>query len=185
MDPLLAFFINRVQRTYFSGFPIYRTPEDTYAGAFMKHRLSSRFEAVGEDCVIAELECVAPTGAMVDIESLQKLCRASQSAVVLDRFIRSVHLLNLMNNPTRRDTVFLPVTQALITGVSHNHGSVFRTILERLELQNHQFGILLPSDLQIDKNRFKQIIQAYQRNGFLTAERTAQSGIVILPYSPE
>lgn len=173
MDPLLKFFIDRVQRTYFSDFPLYKNADNRYTGVFMKHQLNTHLTLIEPDCAIAQLKCISPSGGNINIESLQRLCRVSQSAIVLDRFVRSVHLLNLMTEPDRWRLVYLPVTQALITGVESDHGRVFGEILAQLGLRSTQFSILLPDSLRQDRQRFEQVTQAYQRNGFATTEWSA------------
>lgn len=170
MDPLLKFFIDRVQRTYFSNFPLYKSADNRYTGVFMKHQLNTRFMLIEQDCAIAQLNCIGPNDKPINIEDLQRLCRVSQSAIVLDRFVRSIHLLNLMAEPERWRIVYLPVTQALITGVETGHGQVFGEILKQLGLRSTQFCILLPDTLRQDPLRFEQVTQAYQYHGFATTE---------------
>jgi len=174
MDTLLEYFIERVQRTYFSNFPVYRTPEGRYAGVFMKHYLLTRFDEIGPGCACAGLECLSPGGQTLSIEALQRLCGPIQSTMVLDRFVRSIHLLNFMAQEHPWHTLFLPVTQALIVGANAEHGMVFRAILQRLELEKFQFGIVLPATLRQDHALFSRVCAAYRQHGFLLAEQ--QSG---------
>jgi len=182
MDQLLDNFIEKVQRTYFSNFPVYRTGAGEYAGVFMKHLLQTRFNELSPDCAHASLVCHSPGGKIISIESLQRLCGPIQSAMVLDRFVRSIHLLNFMAIEPRWHTLYLPVTQALIIGAGADHGKVFREILERLPLGNHQFGIALPATLKQDPVLFSRVSCAYRQHGFLLAEQQADT---ILPLSAD
>lgn len=173
MDPLLQHFVARVHSHYFSGFPIYRTGGLDYAGEFMKHRIRSRFLPQERRRLLAVPLCSDPTGAPLPLEALTRLCRASDTAVVLDRFVRTIHLLNLMRDdpaiPADCDTVFLPVGIALIHGVPGDHGKVFRTILTRLGWQRYRLGILLPEALSREPARWRTVARAYRANGFAVA----------------
>ena len=177
MDTLLTFFIDRVHGPYFSNFPIHQTLQGEYVGKFMKHEIASRFRTLNPSRALAELACTSPAGLEINLEDLQRMCRASQSAVILDRFIRSIHLLNLMRQPTRWDTVFLPVSMGLIDGVGQDHGLVFRTILNSLELLRPKIGIVLPDTLLRCPERFAEVAESYRQNGFLIAVHDQKQGI--------
>lgn len=168
VNTLLDFFVKRVHGFYFSSFPIYYSADGTFFGEFMKNRVETRFEVVGPDMAIAQTFCTTPTHIPLELETLLKLCRTSQSPVVLDRFVRAIHLLNFMEQNTPWEKLFLPVSFTLIAGVDTDHGKVFRDILNRLEL-NHQFGILLPQALANSPDKLEQICRNYHKNGFITA----------------
>ncbi|MBV8047054.1 MAG: hypothetical protein JO171_07880 [Paludibacterium sp.] len=167
-DERLRVFINQVQTHYFSHFPIVANAEGGYAGLFLKYRLDSMLTRPYPDIWLASTRFRAPTGQTVREDTVIALCRASETAVVLDRFARALHLLNLMERTTPSQTAYLPVSQALIDGVSDNHGAVFRDIVDRLALPC-RIGILLPAALERDPNRLARIAASYRRNGFATA----------------
>lgn len=175
MDALLQHVVTRVHSQAFSGFPIYRTDGNDYAGEFMKHRIRSRFLPQTGRRLLAVPLCSSPTGAVLPFETLIRLCRASETAVVLDRFVRTIHLLNLMRNdpalPADYDTVFLPVSMALVQGVPADHGKAFRTILERLGWQHTPLGIVLPEALWSQQARWHAVARAYRANGFAIARQ--------------
>lgn len=165
MDTELNRFLERVHSHYFSHFPIVPAADGGYAGLWMKYRIHSRFSTPASGIVLAQGRFIAPTGAETGINTLLRLCRVSERALVLDRFVRAVHLLNLLRRDTGSSTIYLPVSMALVQGVPERHGAVFRCIIERLEL-DRPFGILLPEALGRQPARYRQVADAYRANGF-------------------
>ncbi len=161
-------FAERVQAQYFSHFPIVADGQGGYAGLFLKHRIESEMLPLGEDSWLARTRYRAPGGQTVREADVIALCRASETAVVLDRFARSIHLLNLSGRVNARQLVYLPVSMALIDGVQSGHGTVFRDILTRLGLPC-RIGILLPDELGQQPDRLAAISASYEQNGFVTA----------------
>jgi hypothetical protein len=172
MDATLSRFIERVHSQYFSHFPIEPTGEGDYAGRWMKYRIHTRFSTPQAGVVIAVGRFFAPTGEETDLTTLLRLCRVSERALVLDRFVRSVHLLNLSRYDSGTSTVYLPVSMALVAGVNANHGAVFRAIVDRLEL-DRPLGILLPTALRRQPAHYRSVAAAYHANGFATAPADA------------
>ncbi|EEG07877.1 hypothetical protein [Pseudogulbenkiania ferrooxidans] len=168
MSKLLTFFTERVHSLYFSGFPIHLSEQGEFFGTFIKHRLASRFQPQQDGSAVAMTQCLSPAGHTIEIERLLGLCQASQSPLVLDRFVRVIHLLNYLRLDCPWHTLYLPVSLTLVAGVEAEHGKVFRDILNRLGLE-HRFGILLPEALQQQPERLAAIGGNYRRHGFATA----------------
>ena len=164
----LSHFIRQVQTPYFSHFPIVSDGAGGYTGLFLKYRVGTELTQPRSRIWLARTVFHAPTGHAVREETVIALCRASETAVVLDRFARSIHLLNLMGRAESGHTVFLPVSQALIDGVDAGHGTVFRDIVDQLDLPCH-VGILLPATLAAQPGRLARIAASYQDNGFIAA----------------
>jgi len=212
MDPLLSFYHHRVQQQYFSDFPIQSTEQGEYAGTFMKHRIGTRFISIDNNTLATPL-CTAPGGQTIDHETLIGLCRVSQSAIILDRFMRSIHLLNFMRQrigalqrvenesdagETKQTpwpqwtpkadpslgtgTLYLPVSLALIRAVSGDHGRVLREILDRLELRQYPFGIVLPHQASVDSALVAEVSRAYHHNGFAVALQREDGAMVPLTF---
>ncbi|TDR73062.1 hypothetical protein [Paludibacterium purpuratum] len=167
-DDRLSFFIRQVQSHYFSHFPIVADADGGYAGLFLKHRVETELRRPRPDMWLAHTRYRAPTGQAVREDTVIALCRASETAVVLDRFARSVHLLNLLSRARPAQTIYLPVSRALIDGVPEGHGTVFRDIVERLALPC-RIGIMLPATLAAEPERLARIAASYRDNGFVTA----------------
>ncbi|WP_028535954.1 hypothetical protein [Paludibacterium yongneupense] len=180
MTDLLDFFTSRVQSQYFSGFPIYQSAEGAFYGEYMKIRLFSRFDELGDGQALASLVGLTALGTPIEPATLYRLSPTSQSAAVLDRFIRSIHLLNFLQQPTRYQPLYLGVSSALIDEVHGEHGRTFRDILQRLDLDGHPFGIVLPDELAAAPARRRQIAANYRRHGFLVAVYDAAGGIAPL-----
>lgn len=168
MSKLLTFFTERVHSLYFSGFPIHLSEQGEFFGTFIKHRLESRFQPLADGGAVAMTHCLTPAGQPVGIERLLGLCQASQSPLVLDRFVRAIHLLNYMRLDCPWHTLYLPVSLTLVAGVESEHGKIFRDILDRLGLEK-RFGILLPAELQQQPEQLATIGRNYRRHGFVTA----------------
>lgn len=172
MDRQLKHFIERVHSQYFSHFPILPTAEGDYAGLWMKYRIHSRFDMPERNVLLASGRFIAPTGDETGLETLLHLCRVSERALVLDRFVRAVHLLNLLRRDTGAATLYLPVSMALIQGVPDNHGAAFRAIVDRLAF-DRPLGILLPAALGRQPAAYRRIAAAYRANGFAVARADA------------
>jgi hypothetical protein len=107
-------------------------------GEFLKVRLASRFVPVADEAgqalgVLASLHAIAPGGEPIGGEVLSRLTGVSETPVVLDRFIRCLHLLNYLQGPHVGGGL-LPVSAALLARVSQDHGRVFRQIVDQLLL---------------------------------------------------
>jgi hypothetical protein len=170
MNDLLAHFLRTVHREYFMGFPLWCTADGRIAGEFFKIRLESRFRPVlGEQGaplgLVAELLAIGPGGDSIGEQALARLTRVSESPVVLDRFIRCLHLLNFLRKPPGKGRLLLPVSAALLERVEGEHGKVFRQILDRLELPPQVVGFLLPGSLASAPATLAQLRQNYARQG--------------------
>jgi hypothetical protein len=146
----------------------------------MKIRLLSRFDEFGDGQALATLVGLTALGTPIETGTLYRLSPTSQSAAVLDRFIRSIHLLNFLHGGQHYRPLYLTVSAALIDEVDAEHGRTFRDILRRLDLDDHPFGIVLPDTLAGQPARRDAIAASYRRYGFLVAMNAAGGGIVPL-----
>ncbi|RXZ43587.1 hypothetical protein [Crenobacter cavernae] len=171
MNDLFATFLATVHREYFSGFPLWQTPDGRIAGEYFKIRLGSRFspvvDALGQPLGrAAELVAVGPDGRTVGESALARLTRVSESPVVLDRFIRCLHLLNHLREPGKHGRLFLPVSSALLERISAQHGRVFRQILDSLSQPPGSIAFLLPGALSHSPTLLARLEANYAAQGF-------------------
>jgi hypothetical protein len=170
MNDLLAHFLRTVHREYFMSFPLWCTADGRIAGEYFKIRLESRFRPVQDEQgaplgLAAELLAIGPGGDSIGEQALVRLTRVSESPVVLDRFIRCLHLLNYLRKPPGNGRLLLPVSAALLERVEGEHGKVFRQILDRLELPPQAVGFLLPGSLATAPATLELLQQNYARHG--------------------
>lgn len=152
-------------------------------GEFLKVRLASRFalvsDAAGQQLgVLASLHAVAPGGEPIGGEVLSRLTGVSETPVVLDRFIRCLHLLNYLQGQYQDKILLLPVSAALLERVSQDHGRVFRQIVDQLAMPALQIGFVLPADYAHQPDRLLALQQSYARHGFPTYVASALPHLV-------
>lgn len=160
-------------------FPLWRMQDGRFAGEFFKVRLESGFRPVVDMHAqplgrVAELRAIGPGGEQIGVQALSRLTRVSESPVVLDRFIRCLHLLNHLREPQPAGRLFLPVSAALLERVSHDHGKVFRHILDTLHLAPDAVGFVLPAALGSAANTLARLHDNYQRHGIAAYLPVAQ-----------
>jgi hypothetical protein len=170
MIDLLSHFLRTIHREYFMGFPLWRMEDGRFAGEFFKVRLESRFRPVVDVHAeplgrVAELLAITPGRENIGEQVLTRLTRVSESPVVLDRFIRCLHLLNHLCEQGPLGRLFLPVSTVLLERVSHEHGKVFRQILDTLELAPRAVGFLLPAALASSQPTLSRLQENYERHG--------------------
>lgn len=184
MNALLTQFLRTVHAEYFMEFPLWSTADGQVMGEFIKVRLSSQFEpardAAGQSLgVLARLQAIAPGGETMADEALTRLTRVSETPVVLDRFIRSLHLLNYLQGGYGEQGLILPVSALLLEAVSHEHGRVFRQIVDRLVTPAPRIGFLLPEAYAAQPARLAVLRENYARHGFATFLPAGQEGMVL------
>lgn len=173
MSSLLARFLQQVHPAYFMEFPLWSTAAGEIEGEFLKVRLASRFVPVAGEAgqalgMLAQLHAIAPGGEPIGGEVLARLTGVSETPVVLDRFIRCLHLLNFLQGPHVGGGLLLPVSAALLARVSQDHGRVFRQIVDQLLLPSPRIGFVLPLALHTATAAVDQLQQSYARYGFET-----------------
>ena len=171
MNPLLTRFLHTIHPAYFMEFPLWNTADGEVVGEFLKVRLASRFAPVSDaagQClgVLASLHAIAPGGEPIGGEVLSRLTGVSETPVVLDRFIRCLHLLNFLQGPHSEQALLLPVSAALLERVSQDHGRVFRQIVDQLAMPDLHIGFLLPQDYAGQPVRLLALQESYARHGF-------------------
>ncbi len=173
MNSLLARFLQQVHPAYFMEFPLWSTAAGEIEGEFLKVRLASRFVPVADETgqalgMLAQLHAIAPGGEPIGGEVLTRLTGVSETPVVLDRFIRCLHLLNFLQGPHVGNGLLLPVSAALLVRVSQDHGRVFRQIVDQLLLPTPRIGFVLPLAMSSAAEAVGQLQQSYARYGFET-----------------
>lgn len=173
MNPLLARFLQQVQPAYFMEFPLWSTAAGEIEGEFLKVRLASRFVPALDEAgqalgVLAQLHAIAPGGEPIGGEVLARLTGVSETPVVLDRFIRCLHLLNFLQGPHAGKGLLLPVSAALLARVSQDHGRVFRQIVDQLLQPAPRIGFVLPTAMRGTGAALDLLQQSYARHGFDT-----------------
>jgi EAL domain-containing protein (putative c-di-GMP-specific phosphodiesterase class I) len=171
MKDLLTHFLRTVHREHFLSFPLWRMDDGRIVGEYFKVRLESHFLPVADEQArifgqAAELRAFGPNGASIGEQALRRLTQVSELPVVLDRFIRCLHVLNHLRSRDNEETLLLPVSTALLERVDHNHGLVFRQILERLRLPPEAVGFLLPAALAREQTLLARLNRSYIQNGF-------------------
>ncbi|WP_199103995.1 hypothetical protein [Aquitalea sp. ASV11] len=184
MNPLLTRFLHTIHPAYFMEFPLWNTADGEVVGEFLKVRLASRFapvsDAAGEPLgVLASLHAVAPGGEPIGGEVLSRLTGVSETPVVLDRFIRCLHLLNYLHGQHQDKILLLPVSVALLERVSQDHGRVFRQIVDQLAMPELQIGFVLPADYAEQPDRLQALQQSYARHGFATYVASADDESIL------
>jgi hypothetical protein len=185
MNDLLDHFLRTVHRDYFMGFPLGRLHDGRIAGEFLKVRLESRFRPVHHEQgtllgQAAELVATAPDGTNIGQHALARLTQVSESPVVLDRFIRCLHLLNYLLGGVHEGALFLPVSAALLDRVNRDHGMVFRQILDQLTPATVHF--LLPGTDAVAPPTLPLLRDNYARysfQAFLPLNQTSQGAVVV------
>lgn len=152
------------------GFPLWRMEDGRFAGEFFKVRLGSGFRPVIDQHAeplgrAAELQAISPNGEVIGEKALSRLTRVTESPVVLDRFIRCLHLLNHLRDPAPQGRLFLPVSAAALERISQDHGKVFRQILDKLDLTPAAVGFLLPAALSSSATTLGRLHENYERQG--------------------
>ncbi|BBF85342.1 diguanylate cyclase [Aquitalea magnusonii] len=165
-------------------FPLWNTADGEVVGEFLKVRLASRFAPVSDDAgqrlgVLASLHAVAPGGEPIGGEVLSRLTGVSETPVVLDRFIRCLHLLNFLQGPHQGEALLLPVSVALLERVSQDHGRVFRQIVDQLAMPEQQIGFLLPAEYARQPARLQAVRESYARHGFATYVASADDESIL------
>lgn len=173
MNSLLARFLQQVHPAYFMEFPLWSTAAGDVEGEFLKVRLASRFvpvaDATGQPLgMLARLHAIAPGGEPIGGEVLTRLTGVSETPVVLDRFIRCLHLLNFLQGQHVGKGLLLPVSAALLARVSQDHGRVFRQIVDQLLLPSPRIGFVLPFAMDSAIAAVGKLQQSYARYGFET-----------------
>lgn len=171
MKDLLTHFLHTVYREHFLSFPLWRMNDGHIVGEYFKVRMESRFLPVADEQALifgqaAALQAFAPNGSNIGEQALRRLTRVSESPVVLDRFIRCLHLLNHLRSHAGEEKLLLQVSSALLERINHNHGQVFRQILERLRLPPETVGFLLPAALAREQTLLTRIHRSYTQHGF-------------------
>ncbi len=193
MNPLLARFLQQVHPAYFMEFPLWSTADGEIVGEFLKVRLASRFVAVADQAgqplgVLANLHAIAPGGEPIGGEVLTRLTGVSETPVVLDRFIRCLHLLNFLQGPYPGQCLLLPVSAALLERVNQDHGRVFRQIVDQLLMPSPRIGFVLPAAMSTEGDAVGQLQQSYARYGFATylapSLADAGQGLLRCPAAP-
>ena len=184
MNALLTQYLRTVHADFFMEFPLWSTADGQVVGEFLKVRLSSRFapvhDAAGQPLgVLAQLHAVAPGGEVLADEALTRLTRVSETPVVLDRFIRSLHLLNYLQAGYGEQGLILPVSALLLEAVSQEHGRVFRQIVDRLAGPLPRIGFLLPAAYATQPARLAVLRANYARHGFATFLPAEQEAAVL------
>ena len=184
MNPLLTRFLHTIHPAYFMEFPLWNTADGEVVGEFLKVRLASRFapvsDAAGESLgVLASRHAVAPGGEPIGGEVLSRLTGVSETPVVLDRFIRCLHLLNFLQGPHQGEALLLPVSVALLERVSQDHGRVFRQIVDQLAMPEQQIGFLLPAEYARQPARLQAVRESYARHGFATYVASADDESIL------
>ncbi|NWK79710.1 hypothetical protein [Aquitalea sp. LB_tupeE] len=165
-------------------FPLWNTADGEVVGEFLKVRLASRFVSVSDTAgqplgVLASLHAVAPGGEPIGGEVLSRLTGVSETPVVLDRFIRCLHLLNYLQGPHQGEGLLLPVSGALLERVSQDHGRVFRQIVDQLAMPSLQIGFVLPPDYAARPERLLALKESYARHGFATYVASADDDNIL------
>jgi hypothetical protein len=122
--------------------------------------------------VLASLHAVAPGGEPIGGEVLSRLTGVSETPVVLDRFIRCLHLLNYLQGQYQ-DKILL-LSAALLARVSQDHGRVFRQIVDQLPCRLHASALFcrcLCASAAVCR-----LQQSYARHGFETYLACRQTG---------
>lgn len=190
MNSLLARFLQQVHPAYFMEFPLWSTAEGEIVGEFLKVRLASRFVAVADHTgqplgVLAGLHAIAPGGEPIGGEVLSRLTGVSETPVVLDRFIRCLHLLNFLQGPHLGQDLLLPVSAALLAQVNQEHGRVFRQIVDQLLQPAPRIGFVLPAAMSTAGDALARLQQSYAGYGFASylasSVATGEHGLMLQP----
>jgi len=173
MNAYLSQFLATVHQEYFPEFPLWSLEDGRVVGEFIKIRLESHFLAASDEHGqwlgrVAGLNAIAPGGENIGSEAMARLTRVSETPVVLDRFIRCLHLLNYLREEHAEGRLILPLSTALLERVNQDHGRVFRQILQRLDLPTSSVGFLLPQALSGQHERLALLQRNYANHGFAT-----------------
>jgi hypothetical protein len=123
--------------------------------------------------VLASLHAIAPGGEPIGGEVLSRLTGVSETPVVLDRFIRCLHLLNYLQGQYQDKILLLPA--ALLERVSQDHGRVFRQIVDQLLCHRHASALCCRC-LAYGNSSRGRLQQSYARHGFETYLACRQTG---------
>jgi len=95
---------------------------------------------------------------------------SDDESVELDRLCRLVHVINFYRQPQAfGQDLYLNLHSRLLAAVQHNHGTAFRTILDRLELPHQHIVLELPQSSQNQRWLLNHVADNYQHNGFRIA----------------
>lgn len=164
----LADLVERVGKTSVSQFPLFLAEDGSVTGIFMKIRLGSRFDDCPGLGKMARAVCRDPFGRDIAEADLYRLIDNGGSRAVLDRFLRTLHLLNYLAQGSPWQPLGLPVSMALLGEVRDQHGKAFRTILDSLDIEPDRFVMVLPAELQQEPERLESIRANYRLHGFDT-----------------
>ncbi|GGY17665.1 hypothetical protein [Paludibacterium paludis] len=171
----LSRLVERVRQRTFSGFPLEVSRDGTVTGSFMKMRLASRFADHGEAGGLAFAACRDAAGEPFGEVALYRLAATQGNRAALDRFLRTLHLLNHVALGEPWERLGLPVSEALLAEVEDHHGRAFRSILDDLGLPPDRYVIVLPDSLAGDAGRLQFVRRNYLSHGFTTRLASAYS----------
>lgn len=145
-------------------------------GRFFNATLTSAFQPIR---VLHTQEIVAyegyarsysRSGAGLSLWQLLDHAASDDDSIALDRLCRMLHAINFFRQRQARDSeLYLSVHARLLTGLSANHGSAFRHILDALGLPHEKIVLQLPSVSESQNWLLAYATDNYRRNGFRLA----------------
>lgn len=155
-----------------AGFPLTTLADGRVVGEFFSSRLASVFQP------IADAETSATVGhhgylrvASANDESLTPWSVFAQAAddltlVKLDRLTRSLHALNYFHQAPASHKLFVNIEQRLLSTVANEHGLVFESILQQLDIKPERVVISLSNAALSNAALLVRSVLSYRNRGY-------------------
>jgi EAL domain-containing protein (putative c-di-GMP-specific phosphodiesterase class I) len=155
-----------------AGFPLTTLADGRVVGEFFNARLASVFQPIidaGTGATIGHhgyLRAAGPDGDTVAPWNVFAQAADDLTLVKLDRLTRSLHALNYFHQAPPSAKLFLNIEQRLLTTVANEHGRVFESILQELDIKPERVVISLPNAALSNAALLVRSILSYRNRGY-------------------
>jgi EAL domain-containing protein (putative c-di-GMP-specific phosphodiesterase class I) len=177
----IASYISRLPAIEASDAPLVRLPDDTVAGQYRGHRLSSVFLPVfgcdgGVAGHAAALRIWKQDAAEISPQGLFAITRDDDDLVYLDRLVRAVHAINYFRHAPESFRLFLEVQARLLAAVPDQHGRAFQRVLNAVGVSTNRVVIALPASANEHPLLLTAVSANYRFHGYQVAVTLPASG---------
>jgi EAL domain-containing protein (putative c-di-GMP-specific phosphodiesterase class I) len=155
-----------------AGFPLTTLADGRVVGEFFSAQLASVFQpivAVGRHRAIghhAYLRVASNTGESLTPGSVFAQAADDLTLVKLDRLTRSLHALNYFHQAPASHKLFVNIEQRLLATVANEHGLVFESILQQLDIKPDRVVISLPNASLSNAALLVRSVLSYRNRGY-------------------
>ena len=155
-----------------AGFPLTTLASGRVVGEFFNARLASVFQPIvdaGTSATLGHhgyLRVASADGDALAPWSVFAQAADNHTLVKLDRLTRSLHALNYFHQAPATHKLFVNIEHRLLTTVANEHGLVFESILQQLDIKPERVVISLPNEALSNAALLVRSILSYRNRGY-------------------